>query len=205
VIPAKTAETQLTITAAADAKPGIFCPAISGAAAAEGQNVVRKAVPVESLLQAFYIKHLVPTHGCPIAVTPGGTFTLHADVPGDKVLELTQGAEAKVVVKVVRTAEGRFPVNVAAAPAFQAAVLNRFAPKPPAIGVKPASIPADKDEAAVTLTVPRQMPVGQVYGVILTGMMNTGKQTILRTAPAIAVKVVAPEPTPSHERKPKVH
>jgi hypothetical protein len=54
-----------------------------------------------------------------------------------------------------------------------------------------APIPADKDEATVTISVPPQSPVGLMQTVILSGTMNTGKESVTRLLPAIAVKVIA--------------
>ena len=191
VIPAQASETQLTITAAADAKPVFYCPTVAGAATVDGRDVVRRAVPVETLVQAFYVKHMVPTQGSPVEVTPGRAFSLSTDVPRGKLLEVKQGGETQVVVKVVRAADGKFPVSVAALPAFRVVPLNKFARPPLAVGVKAAPIPADKDEATVSLSVPRQMPAGGVQNIILAGTMNMGKERITRLTPAIAVKVIA--------------
>ncbi len=54
-----------------------------------------------------------------------------------------------------------------------------------------ASIPADKDEAIVTITAAPKAPVGLVQTIILSGVMNTGKESVTRLLPAIPVKVVA--------------
>jgi hypothetical protein len=187
VIAATADEAQLTITAAADAKPGFFCPTVVGVV--DEQQV--QAFPVESLLQAFYVRHLVPTQGCPLEVRKVEAFTLSAEVPRGKPLEVPQGGEAQVVLKVARMADARFPVNVAALPAFRAIPPKQFSAKLREIGAKAVSIPADKDEATITLNVPRAMPAGGVYNVILAGTMSLGKQTVTRIAPAIGVKVVA--------------
>ena len=40
-------------------------------------------------------------------------------------------------------------------------------------------------------SAPAKAPVGWQQTIILSGTMNTGKETITRTLPAIAVKVVA--------------
>ncbi len=68
VIPAGQQETQLTVTASADAAPGLCFPTVVGTATVDGRPLVRKAVPVETVVQAFYIKHWVPTKGCVLEV-----------------------------------------------------------------------------------------------------------------------------------------
>ena len=54
-----------------------------------------------------------------------------------------------------------------------------------------ASIPADKDEAIITLTAAPKAPIDLKQTIILSGTMNTGKETITRLLPAIAVRVIA--------------
>jgi len=83
-------------------------------------------------------------------------------------------------------------VNLAAVPPSRLVPLPPGA-SPPAEGltVTAASIPADKDEAIVTITAASKAPAGLQPAIILGGTMNTGKETITRTLPAIPVKVVA--------------
>ena len=116
MIPAGQHETQLTISAAANAPPGLFFPTVVGTATVDGQALVRRAVPVETVVQAFYIKHWVPTKGCVLEVTKPAFYTLSANLAPKQGLEVKQGAAAQVIVKALRTAEGKFPVNLAAAP-----------------------------------------------------------------------------------------
>ena len=116
VIAAKQQEATLTITAAANAAPGLYLPAVVGTATADKQTLVRKAIPVESVVQAFYIKHWVPTKGCVLEVKEGAIYALSWNNPPAKVLEIKQGGSEKVVVKAVRRAEGKFTVNLAVLP-----------------------------------------------------------------------------------------
>jgi hypothetical protein len=192
VIPARQNETQLTITAPANAAPGLCFPSVVGTATVDGQPLVRKAVPVETVVQAFYIKHWVPTKGCVLEVKEPAFFTISANIPPKQVLEVKQGGAAQVVVKAARRADGKFPVNLAAVPPSRLVPLPPGA-SPPAEGltVTAASIPADKDEAIVTITAASKAPAGLQPAIILGGTMNTGKETITRTLPAIPVKVVA--------------
>ena len=102
MIPAKEQEARLTITAAANAAPGFYLPTIVGTATADKQTLVRKAIPVESVVQAFYIKHWVPTKGCVLEVREAAFFTLSANLPPKQVLEVKQGGSVQVVVKAAR-------------------------------------------------------------------------------------------------------
>ncbi len=108
VIPAKQHETQLTITAAASAAPGLCFPTVVGTAAVDGQPLVRKAIPVETVVQAFYIKHWVPTKGCVLEVKEPAFFTISANIPPKQVLEVKQGGTVQVVVKAARRRTASF-------------------------------------------------------------------------------------------------
>jgi hypothetical protein len=192
VIPAKQHETRLTITAAANAAPGLFFPSIVGTAAVDGQPLLRKAIPVETVVQAFYIKHWVPTKGCVLEVKESAFYTLWANLAPKQVLEVKQGASAQVIVKAARRAEGKFPVSLALVPPAQLVPAPPDAPQPPpGLTVTAASIPADKDEATVTITAAPKAPVGLQQPIILNGTMNTGKETVTRMLPAIPVKIIA--------------
>jgi hypothetical protein len=192
MIPAKEQEAKLTITAAANAAAGLYLPAIVGTATADKQTLVRKAVPVESVVQAFYIRHWVPTKGCVLEVKEGAFYALSWNNPPAKVLEIKQGGSEKLVVKAARRAEGKFPVNLALLPPAPLIPAPQGAPPPPpGANVQVAPIPADKDEATVTISVPPQSPVGLRQTILVSGTMNTGKESITRLLPAIAVKVVA--------------
>ena len=192
VIPAKQYETQLTITAAANSVPGLFFPTIVGTATVNGQPLVRKAIPVETVVQAFYIKHWVPTKGCVLEVKESAFYTLSANIPPKQLLELKQGGTAQVIVKALRQADGKYPVNLAAMPPSQ---LVPFPPgatqPPPGVTVTAASIPADKEEATITITASPKAPLGLQKPILISGTMNTGKETITRMLPAIAVKITA--------------
>lgn len=190
VIPAKQQETQLTITAPADAGPGLYFSTIVGTATVDGQPLVRKAVPVETVIQAFYIKHWVPTKGCVLEMTQPAFFTLSANVPPKQVLEVKQGDKVQVTVKVARKEDGKFPVNLAAVPPAKLVPLPPNTPPPEGVAAAAVSVPADKDEAVVTISASAKAPVDSQQMVILSGTMNTGKETVTRVLPAIPVKII---------------
>ena len=154
---------------------------------------VRKAVPVETVVQAFYIKHWVPTKGCVLQVKEPAFYTISANLPPKQVLEVKQGGKVEVVVKAARRAEGKFPVNLALLPPTVLVPPPQDAPRPgpPPLTVAAASIPADKDEATVTITAAAKAPFGAQQTIILRGTMNAGKETVTRLLPAITARVVA--------------
>ena len=63
-------------------------------------------------------------------------------------------------------------------------------PPPPSVSVAPVSLPAEKDEIAMAIAVAPKALLGQ-QAVIISGVMNTGKESVTRTLPAIAVRIIA--------------
>jgi hypothetical protein len=108
VIPAGQSETRLTITAPPDAPVGLGTPTIAGAAGAPGtpgrgeQTAVRQAVGAEDVMQAFSLRHDVPTKEFLVAVIESPDFTLSTNVPSTEVREVRQESQILVVVKVSR-------------------------------------------------------------------------------------------------------
>ncbi len=122
----------------------------------------------------------------------GAFYALSSSNPPNKVFEIKQGGTEKLVVKASRCAEGKFPVNLAVLPPAPLIPAPQGAPPPPpGASVQVAPIPADKDEATVTISIPPQSPVGLRQTILLSGAMNTGKEAVTRLLPAIIVKVIA--------------
>ena len=194
IIPANQDQGAITITAPADAATGIVCPEISGTAVDGEKRTVRKAFPVESIVQAFYIKHQVPVQACVMRVEEGGGFTIAAEAPAGRPLELPQGGSVDLTVKIVRTGSNSAPVALS------------LVPKIPEINMRPTSIPAGSDHLTATLSATRQLVVGQRRSLAITGVMRDGKTTWTRTTAAIPVEIVVPSkatPKPSATATPK--
>ena len=193
MIPAKEQEATLTITAAANAAPGLYLPTIVGTATADKQTLVRKAVPVESVVQAFYIKHWVPTKGCVLEVKEGAFYALSSNNPPDKVLEIKQGGSEKVVVKAVTARGGqvsREPGRGAACPAHSSPRgARRLRRRAPACRWPPSRPTRTRPRSRSAFRRSRPSACGRRF--ILGGTMNTGKESVTRLLPAIAVKVIA--------------
>jgi hypothetical protein len=180
VIPAGETDAHLTISAAADAATGLYSPQFVGKAEIDSQTVEREGIPVETVGQAFYIKHMVPTQGFLLHVGETAFYTLSTDLPPGKELEIYSGNDAKVLVKASRLAGAKGPITISAV-------------SPPAgIDVKPAQIAANKDEVELTVTATPKAK-GDVPGsLILSGTLNVGKESIVRVAPAVPLKVITP-------------
>ncbi|HUS91099.1 MAG TPA: hypothetical protein VM695_04575 [Phycisphaerae bacterium] len=86
------------------------------------------------------------------------------------------------------------PAKKAVPKTSQAAI--RLAAEEPAKGitVRATPIAAGKDEATVTLRVPKQFAVGYRQNLILAGTMKLGKDTLTAYAPAVAIEVVPEKP-----------
>ena len=59
------------------------------------------------------------------------------------------------------------------------------------ITVKAASIPAAKNEATITITVAKAVPVGFRDNIILAASLKAGQETFTGVAPATPSKVIA--------------
>jgi hypothetical protein len=94
--------------------------------------------------------------------------------------EVKQGTDLSVVVKAVRHggAAGGVTLSLDGAPAWLT------------MQPAPAAIPAEQSELAVTLSVAKDAPVGQLQNIFITGTLNTGQATATRFAPAVPVKVL---------------
>jgi len=178
VIPAGQEEAKLTITAAPDAPLGPVAPSIVGTATPVKELVTRRVVGAEDVMQAFSYHHTVFTQEFVLAVIEPAGFALSVGLAPKQVLEVKQGAEVPVTVKAVRKEAVKGPVELSAV-------------GPPAgISIKPATIPADKDETQVVLVIPKQAPVGLRTNILLTGTLKTDKETFTRNAPAIPIKIL---------------
>ena len=178
VIAAGETDAQLTISVPAGAEPGFLSPRFVGKAEIDGKPVQRAGIPVETVTQAFYIKHMVPTQACLLNVGANTSFSLTTNVPPGKELELQSGSETKIVVQTARLAEGKGPINISAVS------------PPPGVTVKGDQVAADKDETTISVTITPKAAADVTQYLIISGTLRSGKQTTVRTAPAIPFKVV---------------
>jgi hypothetical protein len=102
VIPAGQSETRLTVTAPSDAPVGLGSPTVVGTATLGEQTAVRQAVGAEDVMQAFSLRHDVPTKEFLVAVIESPDFTLSTNIPSTDVREVRQESQVLVVVKASR-------------------------------------------------------------------------------------------------------
>jgi hypothetical protein len=135
-------EARLTITAPRDAATNLFAPVIVGKAKLGQAEVVRIAEPTEEATQAFNYKHLIPTKEYPVTLSEAPSFTLSVNLPSKEPLNLRPEGEVQVPVKAYRNTGGQGEISLA------------LTAPPAGLSMKPAVIPADKDEVAVAIGVP---------------------------------------------------
>ena len=190
VIPAGESSVLFTITAPPGAAAGIHAPSFVGSGTIAGQVVEREARPVEEAMQAFSYTHRVPTRELLLAVVEPPPFTLSVVLPPGGIVDVPLGGEAQLAMKVVR-ADG---VKVVRTKTATGPI--RLAADTPAKGlqVRGAAIPADKDEAVVTLIPTRQAREGLTQNLILAGSLRAGKETLTVLCPAVTYRIVAAAP-----------
>lgn len=174
-------ETPVTITSPRGAAPGLFFPVVNGTASVEGSDKTVKAVPAESMMQAFSYIHLVPTKDLLLTVTEPPPISLSISNLSTNRSTLSLSNSLELTVKASRQEGLRGPVVITAL-------------KPPAgILVKAVTIPPEKDEATVVVTINTNKPpvVGFRQNLILQGILRQGKAGLAAIAPAIPITVVA--------------
>jgi hypothetical protein len=186
-IPPRETQVRFTLTAPADAVPGLMSPTIKGAASIADNEVVREAWPAEEVMQAFGYQHRLATREFLLAVVEGGFFTLSVELPSGGVVEIPQLGETTVVLKASRVEGGHGPIRLAADG------------PPKGVTAKAVMIPVGQEEATMTLAALPAASIGMAQNLIITGTMKVGKGSVTRVAPAIPIKIVTGATTTSLE------
>jgi hypothetical protein len=184
VIPAGQDQVALTVTAPAGAALGVFAPTIMATAQIDAHIAVRKAEAAESVMQAFSLTHVVPTKEYSLAVikAPPVPLRLALDLSAGKVLELPQGAEVPLKLKVIRDEGAKGSVTIVAAGL------------PQGLQARTPFVPAEQAETTITLVAAPRLPVGTRQNLVIRGTLRSGKTSATRVLPAIPIQVVAAKP-----------
>jgi len=184
VIPSGQDQVVLTVTAPPGATLGVFAPTILATADMGTHIAVRKAEAAESVMQAFSWTHIVPTREYSLAVVkaPPVPLRLALDLPPGKVLELPQGAEVPLKLKVIRDEGAKGGVVLVAAGL------------PQGLTARAPFVAAEQSEATITLVAAPRLPVGTRQNLVIRGTLRSGKTSATRVLPAIPVQVVAAKP-----------
>ena len=102
VIAAGQVETRLTITAPPNAPVALFSPTIVGTATLDKGAATREAGGAEDVMQAFSLRHDVPTREFLVAVIESADFTLSTNIPSTEVRDVRRESQVAVVVKTLR-------------------------------------------------------------------------------------------------------
>jgi hypothetical protein len=130
---------RMTVSAPPQAKMGALDLNILGISEANGEQVERKAEPVEELMQAFFYQHLLPTSDFLATVTPPLPFRISHSIPTDSILTFTKEKGISFKVKVERKADFNLPVQL---------ILDN---PPKGVRMKPVIVPVGENEAMVTI------------------------------------------------------
>jgi hypothetical protein len=102
VIPAGYSEARLTVTAPPGVSAALLTPSIAGTATVGETAVIRVAVGAEDIMQAFTLRHDVPTKEFLVVITESADFALSTNIPATAIKEMRQESQVQVVVKVSR-------------------------------------------------------------------------------------------------------
>jgi hypothetical protein len=201
VVPAGGSRADMTITSPPDTPMGFLSPSIVGTATVDKETITRKALPAEEQTQAFSFRHTVPTQELLLAVMESPPFKLSVELPPGKIIEVPQGGETQVVIKVARKeipqqdAQPDPKAKPAAAkeePKPQIVLSTGYPPPPPGLSIKTAFIAPEMNEVTVTILAAKNAPPEIVRNLILSGTGRFGAENVTRIAPAIPVKVLLP-------------
>ena len=176
-------EGRFTITAPPDAPVGVLSPRVTGIATIGKDKVLRRAESAESMMQAFASTHILPTQKLFLAVTPPAGFTLSAVMPPGQVLDVKPDSDTNVTLKIVRKAGVKAAVTIMPLRLANGTVTT-----------KTVLVPADKDEAAVTINVSKDARPGMRQDLIVSAVLRSGNSSVTRFAQAIPIRIVAPDP-----------
>ncbi len=175
ILPGQTTA-MLTATVLRDGPGGICTPAITGAATIDGKVQSRAVTPSETVMQAFSYTMYPTARETVVMAGDAAGFSL---APAQMAVEVPQGGEVRVPLKVYRAAGASGEVTLWMAAGVQD------------LNVPLGPIPADKDEFVLVITASKTAAVGLRQNVIVGGTMKSGASQWWRNAQALSVKVVA--------------
>jgi hypothetical protein len=183
VISAGQNEGRFTITAPPDAPLGVLSPRVTGTALIGKDKAVRRAESAEAMMQAFASTHILPTKQLFMAVTPPAAFTLLTAIAPGQILDVKPETEITVTIKVRRKEGVKAAVTI-----LPLRLANG------ALTTKTVQVPADQDEAVVTIAASKDARPGMRQDLIVSAVMRSGAGSVTRFAQAIPIRVVAAEP-----------
>lgn len=159
-------KTLVSVTAPAGAEPVTLLPRVTGTSTAgngrgAGASVTREAVPVESMMQAFYYTHLMPMSEFRVEVGAKQPFRVQVVPDWNGVLRLRRGGKVPVKVRLDRD------------PGFNSQVTLMVKSSEHYVKAEAVVVPEGESEAVLELSVPDKVknkqavfPRLSVYGVV---------------------------------------
>jgi hypothetical protein len=175
VLGPKQEQVLLTSAAPVGAQVATFSPTVIGTANLNGAPVTRTAVPAEAVMQAFAYTHHVPAREMLLSVVEFDTFALEFESAPRAPIELKPGGSVELVV-IAKRKDG-----------IKGGIALKPAAVTPGITVRAAFIPADSDRATVSIVSTKKATPAAYSNIVLTGSLKIGKDTIIRSLPAIPV------------------
>ena len=176
-VPRGQSDVRATLTAPAE-RVGQAVPLhLEGRATINGRLVVRHAVPVDDVMQAFLYRHLLAARDCLAAVTPTNVKDPAGDVAGKLPIQLPAGGQT-----TVRITTGKRPTLTDVA----------FELSDPPEGVKLGAATALDDGLELIVTNhDKPLPVGYANNLIVeVYWVGEGQKMYLGLCPAIPIEVV---------------
>ena len=159
-------KTLVSVTAPAGAEPVTLLPRVTGTSTAgngrgAGASVTREAVPVESMMQAFYYTHLMPMSEFRVEVGAKQPFRVQVVPDWNGVLRLRRGGKVPVKVRLDRD------------PGFNSQVTLMVKSSEHYVKAEAVVVPEGETDAVLELSVPDKVknkqavfPRLSVYGVV---------------------------------------
>ena len=150
-------KTLVSVTAPAGAEPATLLPRVTGTST----SVTREAVPVESMMQAFYYTHLMPMSEFRVEVGAKQPFRVQVVPDWNGVLRLRRGGKVPVKVRLDRD------------PGFNSQVTLMVKSSEHYVKAEAVVVPEGETDAVLELSVPDKVknkqavfPRLSVYGVV---------------------------------------
>jgi hypothetical protein len=109
IFPAGSDRADFTLSALPGTAPGVYPVSFSGYAQIGGEQVVRKAVPAEDMMQAFLWRHLVPRAESLVAVAAPYGLDMRSTLAEGTTLKIPAGGEFRLQLFEMKT--GYFPAE----------------------------------------------------------------------------------------------
>ncbi len=181
-------KTLVSVSAPSGAPKGTLMPRVTGTSSGKGEPVTREAVPVESMMQAFYYTHLMPMEEFRVEVGEKQPFRM-------KVVQDWRGP-----LRLVRGGTTSLKVHIDRDPGFDSPVTLMLRSSENGVKAEAVVIPEGASDGVLEITVKEGRRTKQpvyprlaVYGVVKGSsakIAGKGRQAYVATVTAYAPVIV---------------